>query len=245
MSSIREQASRHRSQYLVIVGLSIGVVGLATILQSFDPLIFPRFIGQTHPLIAVSLVSTLGIVLLSLLLRRGWFAIFEREHIRWLWRSAALGALFALATVVLDLQVVFPADLNVALPAALLFYPAIGFVVEVVFHLLPLSVLLLALTAIPRIISPQRATVPPGLGITWCGISYGDRCGCRSCSDDREIDEWERGGHTQALMGRPLCGGRSRVRARRTFGATIRSCLSSWARKTIAMPARPSSRSCG
>ena len=159
MSSREERASRERPQYRVIVGLAVGVVGLATILQSSDPLIFPRFIGRTHPLIAVPLVSALGIVLLSWLLRRGWFTIYKREHHKWLWRCLALGALFALVTVALDLKVVFPADINVALPAALLFYPAIGFVVEIVFHVLPLSALLFALSAMPRIISHQRATV--------------------------------------------------------------------------------------
>jgi H+/Cl- antiporter ClcA len=106
MSSIGEQIARERSQYRVIVGLSVGVVALATVLQSFDPLIFPRFIGRTHPLIAIPLVSALGIVLLSLLLGRGWFRIYRREHLKWLWRCSALGALFALVTVALDLKVV-------------------------------------------------------------------------------------------------------------------------------------------
>jgi len=159
MSRIGEQVCRERSQYQVIVGLSIGVVGLATVLQSSDPLIFPRFIGRTHPLIAVPLVSALGIVLLSLLLGRGWFNIYKPEHLKWLWRCSALGALFAVVTVALDLKVVFPADINVAFPAALLFYPAIGFVVEIVFHVLPLSVLLVAGTAMTQTIGPRRVMV--------------------------------------------------------------------------------------
>ena len=158
MTSSREHLSRERAQYLAIVALSIGVVGLTAILQSSDPLLFPRFIGRTHPLIAVPLVSALGVVLLSLLLSRGWFAIYKREQRRWLWRSSALGALFAPVTIALDLKVVFPADMNVLFPKSLLFYPAIGFVVEVVFHVLPLSILLFALTRISAI-SHQRATM--------------------------------------------------------------------------------------
>jgi len=157
MSSIEAQVSRERAQYRLIVGLAAGAVGLAAILQLSDPSIFPRFIGTIHPLIAFPLVGILGSGLLVLMLRRGWFTSFEREHLKWGGRCAAVGALFALVTVVLDLKVVFPPDINVAFPAALLFYPAIGFVVEVVFHLLPLSILLLALSAIPRIISPRRA----------------------------------------------------------------------------------------
>jgi len=157
MTSLKEQISRDRSQYLVILALSIGVVGLAATLQASDPLLFQQFIGPTRPLIAFPLVSALGVLLLSLLLSRGWFAIYQKEHLRVLWRSSALSALFVLITIVVDLKVKFPIDLNVAFPGSLLFYPAIGFVVEVLFHVLPLAVLLTPLTAIGRNIGRQKA----------------------------------------------------------------------------------------
>jgi hypothetical protein len=159
MTSIRQHLSRERGQYLVLAALSIGAVGLSAILQASDPLLFRRFIGRTHPLIAVPLVSASGVVLLSLLLSRGWFAICRREHLGWLWRSAGLGALFGLVAVGLDLRVVFPADLNVAFPASLLFYPVIGFVAEVVFHLVPLAILRYALVPVAGTIGHRRTTV--------------------------------------------------------------------------------------
>jgi hypothetical protein len=158
MTSLKGRISRDRSQYLAILALSLGVVGLAATLQASDPLLFQRFIGPTHPLIAFPLISALGVLLLSLLLSRGWFAIYRKEHLKVLWRSSALSALFFLITIVVDLKVMFPADLNVAFPGSLLFYPAIGFVVEVVFHVLPLALLLTALTAICRNIGRQKAT---------------------------------------------------------------------------------------
>ena len=157
MTSLKEQISRDRSQYLVILALSIGVVGLAATLQASDPLLFQQFIGPTRPLIAFPLVSALGVLLLSFLLSRGWFAIYQKEQLRVLWRASALSALFVLITIVVDLKVVFPADLNVAFPGSLLFYPAIGFVVEVLFHVFPLAVLLTPLTAIGRTIGRQKA----------------------------------------------------------------------------------------
>ncbi|MDH5615437.1 MAG: hypothetical protein OEY62_02735, partial [Acidimicrobiia bacterium] len=46
---------------------------------------------------------------------------------------------FGGAILVADRLGRFPEDINVAWPRALLFYPAMGFVAEVVFHLIPLS----------------------------------------------------------------------------------------------------------
>jgi len=159
MSVAMSRIVRERSQYRVILALSLAVVGLAAILQSSDPLLFPRFIGPTHALIAFPLISVLGVGLLSLLLTRGWFAIYQREHLQVLWRPCALAALLALVTIVVDLRVPFPADLNVLFPESLLFYPAIGFLVEVVFHVLPLAVLLTAVTAIGRNLGREKATL--------------------------------------------------------------------------------------
>jgi hypothetical protein len=152
------RVSRERSQYLVIVALSLGVVGLAAILHSSDPLLFPRFIGRTHPLLTFPLIGALGVVLLTLLLSRGWFAIYKKEHLIVLWRSSAIAALFVLVTIVVDVKVLFPADLNVMFPKSLLFYPSIGFLVEVLFHLLPLAMLLMAVTTIFPSIGRQKAT---------------------------------------------------------------------------------------
>jgi hypothetical protein len=70
---------------------------------------------------------------------------------------AGVAVLLASITVLLDLRIVFPRDLNVTFPLSLLFYPAIGFVVEVVFHLLPLAVLLPVLTSRRLALESNRA----------------------------------------------------------------------------------------
>jgi hypothetical protein len=88
----------------------------------------------------------LGIVLLSVFLSQDWFAIYQKENLKGLVQSSGLAALLALIMIGVDLKIVFPADMNVKFPESLLFYPAIGFFVEIVFHVLPLSLLLLVLT---------------------------------------------------------------------------------------------------
>lgn len=162
MTKINELISKERLQYQVIVALSIAVVGLAGIIYFSDDLLFQRFIGRTNPLLAFLLINCLGVVLLSFLLSRGWFAIYKKENLRRLFCSSVLAVLFASITILVDLKVVFPADMNVLFPESLLFYPAIGFLVEILFDVLPLSVLLISLTSIFKNVSSKN--------ITWISI---------------------------------------------------------------------------
>jgi hypothetical protein len=55
---------------------------------------------------------------------------------------------FALGAILVDLVFPYPEDINVLLPQSLLFYPTMGFVVEILFHLLPLTLLLVLLTSV-------------------------------------------------------------------------------------------------
>jgi hypothetical protein len=155
---MKEPVSRERSQVVLIAAVSIGMVGLTALLQASNPLLFPRFIGSIPPVFAFLLVAALAIGLLSWLLSRGWFAICRPGRARWLWRPWGLAVCLASIAIVLDLKVGFPADLNVAFPTSLLFYPAIGFLVEVLFHVLPLTAMLIGLTTIAPGIEHQKAT---------------------------------------------------------------------------------------
>ncbi len=149
MTKIKGLISKERSQYQIFIGLSIVVIVLTGILYFSDNLLFQRFIGGINPLIASFFIVFLGVISLSFLLSKGWFAIYKKENLKGLFRRSSLAALFALITIlVVDLKVPFPADMNVLFPESLLFYLAIGFFVEILFHVLPLSILLISLTSI-------------------------------------------------------------------------------------------------
>lgn len=156
MTKIRELISKEKLQYLVLIGLSIGVVGLAGIIYFSNNLPFQRFIGRINPLIASFFIILLGVTLLSFLLSQGWFAIYKKENLKVLFRRSGLAALFVLITILVDLKVVFPADMNIFFPESLLFYPAIGFFVEILFHVLPLSILLISMTSVFKNISSKN-----------------------------------------------------------------------------------------
>jgi hypothetical protein len=81
--------------------------------------------------------------------------------------AAAIGTIFGLWQVCADLLVVrFPKDINVPAPQSVLFYPAIGYVVEVLFHALPLVVLLVVLDRLPERFKPN------GTVATWSCIVF-------------------------------------------------------------------------
>ncbi len=153
MTEITELFSKERLQYLVYIGLSAGIVTLTGIIYFSNKLLFQRFIGRINPLIAFFIVTILGIILFTFLLYRGWFAIYQRENLAVLFRYSSLTALFAIISILVDLKVGFPADMNILFPKSLLFYPAIGYLVEILFHILPLTILLISLTTIFKNIS--------------------------------------------------------------------------------------------
>jgi hypothetical protein len=94
MTKIKEFISHERLQYQVYIGLSIGVVGLTGIGYFSNNLLFQRYLGRINPLLASLFIIFLGVVLLSFLLSRGWFAIFKRENLKGLFRRSGLAALF-------------------------------------------------------------------------------------------------------------------------------------------------------
>lgn len=82
------------------------------------------------------------------MLSRGWFSIYKAGGFNGILVAAGLAALPGLAIILLDLKAIFPQDTNRPFPDSLFFYPIFGFVVEVIFHLLPLALFLFILTSV-------------------------------------------------------------------------------------------------
>jgi hypothetical protein len=76
--------------------------------------------------------------------------------------SATLATALAIAIVVADIIIRYPQEMNVPIPRALLFYPAVGFVAEIIFHVLPLGLVLLALNQLVKWLGRER--------VVWLGI---------------------------------------------------------------------------
>jgi len=166
LNGLYKRLISERLQYLVFIGLSLGVASLAGISYFSNNVHalsgFRRFLGGLNPLIGVFFVFILAIFLLSYLLSRGWFSIYKSENLTGLFFSSSLAANFALVIILLESArvVVFPADINILFPASLLFYPVIGYVVEIIFHVLPLSLLLSFLTLLSKKITYGKIIWP-------------------------------------------------------------------------------------
>jgi len=153
VEKITGSISNNRLQYLVFIGLSLGISGFTGILYFSNKLLFQRFLGGIDPLMAFLFTIVLGFVLLAFLLSQKWFAIYEKENLTGLLRSSSLAALLGIIIILVDTRIIFSADMNILFPESLLFYPAIAFLVEILFHVLPLTVLLVILNSILKDVS--------------------------------------------------------------------------------------------
>ena len=151
-----ERSLSPRQQHAFNAALCLIALAFTAVLTSSSGVYFNRFFGAVHPLLVVAVASFLGAVALWVLSHFGFTIIMGRGELRGLGLSAVYAAALAVAIIIADVVIRYPRDLNVPLPQALLFYPAIGLVAEVAFHLLPLAFLLPALNLIAGRLGRER-----------------------------------------------------------------------------------------
>ena len=86
----------------------------------------------------------------------GYVVIFRKERIKQLLIYLALTLLFVGGAIAIDAVFTFSEDINLLPPKSLLFYPMIGFVVEIVFHVVPLVILFALLTNIFKNVDKEK-----------------------------------------------------------------------------------------
>lgn len=134
-----------RLQGMVYVGIVSMDLVLVVVLPRASGAYFERFFGSANPVLVVLTAGVAGgVALVWLRSRFGFQMLRGRETVRGIVISVVLATALALAIVVADLLLRYPADINVPLPEALAFYPAVGLVAEAAFHVVPLALLLLA-----------------------------------------------------------------------------------------------------
>ncbi len=157
MMKLSEFISGKKLQYQAFVGLSVVVLSLTGLVYSLDSHVFQQLLGGMNPLVAGLLIVVLGFVLFSFLLSKGWFAFYRRPDLKGLIYSSAIAAFFALVAILADFNFrLYPASVNVPFPKSLLYYPAMGFYAEVVFQILPLTLLMIVLTRFSKETSKSK-----------------------------------------------------------------------------------------
>jgi len=174
---------RQLAGYIII---SMVAFGLTAIIIPSSRVYFQRFYGMIDPLVAVMLAVVIGGFSLWLLHFRWGFEILRgKATIRGIAVSAGFATLFAVLIVIADLIIRYPEDTNIPVPIAFGFYPAIGFVAEIFFHVLPLALLLLLLTPLKSRLGTDRsvwvaiiitASLEPTFQVLFSGepLSWGD-----------------------------------------------------------------------
>lgn len=118
---------------------------------------FRRFFGDLNAIIVIVIVSVVGAAALWILQNKYDFVvIMGKGTLRGLALAAALATVLALAIIIADIIFRYPKDLNVPVPQALMFYPAVGFVAEIIFQVLPLALLLIILNPVGGWIGRER-----------------------------------------------------------------------------------------
>lgn len=148
------EANKHEDSILIqngiFLGISFVVLALFWSLYLLNDQSFQPYFEGTNPLTVAGISVILGVLLLQVHLSNGWFVVYSKESRKGIITSTGLAVLFGLIIIIVDLLAVFPADINVPFPQSLLFYPAIGFVVEIIFHLLPLTVIIVLITLLAK-----------------------------------------------------------------------------------------------
>jgi len=156
ISKLSRLLTEHTTQLIVFISLTVIVFILTGVAQSLDGTAFQKYFGRLQPLLAVAIVFVIGLLLFAFLLDDGQFAIYKSGNTRGILLAIALALPFGAVVILVDRLAPFPADINVPFPASAFFYPAIAYVVEIIFHILPFTLLYFALGFFLRGSSSER-----------------------------------------------------------------------------------------
>jgi hypothetical protein len=150
LSSIKELVIKEQSQLVVLTGLSVAIIFHTVIAMMIDRHVFERFLGRINPVLASIVVVALAMVCLSVMLYKGWFVVIgDGSYRRFMW-PAALALVLAVFMALVDSKIVLGKDINAFFPQSLPYYPVVGYAAELLFHLLPLTILLLLVTTLSK-----------------------------------------------------------------------------------------------
>ncbi len=152
MIKLKEIFIKERIQYLALSYISIGVMVLTLALCFIDTSPFQRFLGNLNPIVVLAITIVLAFVLLTFLISKTKLLIYKKLNLKDYLIISGIAVIFGIEVIIADIWLVdYSADINILFPKSLLFYPAIGFIVEVFFHLLPISLIIVVLSTFTKL----------------------------------------------------------------------------------------------
>ena len=130
---------------------------LTWIMYGLDKSSYQRFLGRMNPLLIFIITILLGILLMSFLLSATTCKIYQKAALSRIFFIMGIPLILIAGIVWVDTRGVFPKDLNVEFPHSLLFYPSIGYIVEIIFHVLPFTLCFFIVTTIFKQLDQTKA----------------------------------------------------------------------------------------
>lgn len=127
------------AQLRIFLPISLSALILTGILYLIDHTAYSRFFGGINPIVVVTFTIIVGALCLRWLRSIAGVQIYRTAGKTRALIIVGIPLLLFCGILWVDTRGVFPEDLNVAFPESLLFYPSIAYVVEIVFHAVPLT----------------------------------------------------------------------------------------------------------
>ena len=149
---IKNLVSKNNVQYLIFSYLFAFVTLCCLILYFIDISPFQRFIGNINPFLVIFISFILGLVFHSYLITKTTFVIYKKNNLVTYLSIVGIASLFGLEIISADIWLVdYSSEINILFPKSIFFYPAIAFIVEVLFHSIPISLIIFILSLLKKI----------------------------------------------------------------------------------------------
>lgn len=135
-----------RTQIKAYAILSAGVLALTASACINHTNLFKRYVESLHPELVVYFSILAGLLAILLLMDTAPFRILGKTPRKGILWSLLLALPFGTVIILIDLLAPFPEDIALPFPVSLLIYPAMGFVAEIIFHILPFTILVVVLS---------------------------------------------------------------------------------------------------
>ncbi len=147
---------KEKMQFLVFGILTIIVVVMASTIGISSQKPYKRFFGNLNPIAVFILTAFIGFICLVVLIKNSDLNVFNKRIRKGVCISAIISSVFLVPIIIVDCFAHLPEMINVLPPESLLFYPSIAYVVEIIFHLLPLTLLYVILR---RFINTEKIAI--------------------------------------------------------------------------------------
>lgn len=121
--------------------LSLILFLFTVILTVWDSSVFEKYLGELNPIQGLLIVVFFGVLSLRYLEKSGRRVMVNPFGLEGLRVSTLFALYFGVIIIFIDFSGIFSDSINVSYPKCLIFYPVMAYIVEIVFHLLPISLL--------------------------------------------------------------------------------------------------------